>query len=33
VFNVPLLREPFVIALAKLAQCAVETVVTIRRRA
>jgi hypothetical protein len=27
------LREPFVIALAKLAQCAVETVVTIRRRA
>jgi ribosome-binding protein aMBF1 (putative translation factor) len=33
VFNVPMLREPFVIALAKLAQCAVETVVTIRRRA
>jgi ribosome-binding protein aMBF1 (putative translation factor) len=33
VFNVPVLREPFVIALAKLAQCAVETVVTIRRRA
>jgi ribosome-binding protein aMBF1 (putative translation factor) len=33
VFAVEPLREPFVIALAKLAKCAVETVVTIRRRA
>jgi ribosome-binding protein aMBF1 (putative translation factor) len=33
VFAVPELREPFVIALAKLAKCCVETIVTIRRSA
>lgn len=33
VFGVCELREPFVIALAKLAECDVETTVTIRRRA
>lgn len=32
VFKVPELREPFVIELARLAQCEVETTVTIRRR-
>ncbi len=30
VFSVPLLRKPFVVALAKLAQCEVETTVRIR---
>lgn len=33
IFSVEVLREPFVIALARLAKCAVETIVTIRRRA
>lgn len=33
VFSVPELKQPFVIALARLAECVVDTVITVRRRA